>query len=176
MSKNNNNNYNRKKNKNHKYRNRNHSPTKKKKELNDYIYYTGSHRQASDYEKTTEFLINYIKGEYVYGNDIAESIRNGKYEDTSKWYPKLETSTETDPEKKKIMDIELQMKYKAQLDATIKRETTFGTNKTKAYSLIWERCTLSMQGQLEQRNDFEKDIYNNPINLINTIKEQTLNF
>ena len=83
---------------------------------------------------------------------------------------------ETDPDKKKITDIELQMKYKAQLDATIKRETTFETNKTKAYSLIWERCTLSMQGQLEQRNDFEKDIYNNPINLINAIKEQTLNF
>ena len=33
-----------------------------------------------------------------------------------------------------------------------------------------------MQGQLEQRNDFEKDIYNNPINIINAIKEQTLNF
>ena len=125
---NNNNNYNQKKNKNNKYKNRNYSLVKKKKELNGYVYYTGSHKQASGYEKTTEFLINYIKGEYVYGNDIAESIRNGRYADTSKWYPKLETSTETDPDKKKIIDIELQMKYKAQLDATIKRETTFGTN------------------------------------------------
>ena len=55
------NNYNQKKNKNNKYRNRNYSPAKKKKELNDCVYYTGSHKQASDYEKTTEFLINYIK-------------------------------------------------------------------------------------------------------------------
>ena len=62
------------------------------------------------------------------------------------------------------MDTELQMKYKAKLDATIKRETTFESIKTKAYSLIWERCTLSMQGQLEQRNDYKKEIYNNPIN------------
>ena len=51
-----------------------------------------------------------------------------------------------DLDKKRIMDIELQMKYKAQLDATIKKENTFESNKIKAYSLIWERCTLSMQG------------------------------
>ena len=68
------------------------------------------------------------------------------------------------------------MKYKAKLDTTIKRETTFESNKTKAYSLIWERCTLSMQGQNEQRNDFEKDVYNDPTNLITAIKEQTFNF
>ena len=169
-------NYNQKRNKNRKYRNRNHSPTKKKKELNDYVYYTGSHKQASDYEKTTEFLINYIKGEYAYGNDIAESIRNGAYVDSTEWYPKLEVSTESNPDKKRIEDTELQMKYKAKLDATIKRETMFDSNKTKAYSLIWERCTLSMQSQLEQRTDFETKIYNNPINLINAIKEQTMNF
>ena len=119
---------------------------KKKKELNDYVYYTGSHKQASDYEKTTEFLINYIKEEYTHGNNTAESIRNGRYSYTLEWYPKLEISMEMDPDRKKIMDIELQMKYKAQLDATIKRETTFESNKTKAYLLIWERCTLLMQG------------------------------
>ena len=39
-----------------------------------------------------------------------------------------------------------------------RRETIFESNKSKAYSLIWERCTLSMQGQMEQQNDFEKGI------------------
>ena len=34
---------------------------------------------------------------------------------------------------------------------------------------------LSMQGQIQQQNDFKNKIYNNPINLINAIKEQTLN-
>ena len=33
-----------------------------------------------------------------------------------------------------------------------------------------------MQGQIQQQNDVENKIYNNPINLINVIKEQTLNF
>ena len=83
---------------------------------------------------------------------------------------------QTDPDKKKTKGIELQMKYKAKLDVTMKRETTFESNKTKAYFLLWERCTLSMQGQIEQRKDFEIKIYNNPINLIKAIKEQTLDY
>jgi hypothetical protein len=31
-----------------------------KKSVNDYNYYLGLAKQASDYEMTTEFLINYI--------------------------------------------------------------------------------------------------------------------
>ena len=61
----------------------------------------GSHKQASDYENTTKFLINYIKGEFAYGNNITELIRNGKYVDTSTCYPNLEINTETDPDKKR---------------------------------------------------------------------------
>ena len=67
------------------------------------------------------------------------------------------------------------MKYKAKLDVTMKREITFESNKTKVYSLIWESCMLLMQEQIEQRNDFKKRIYNDPINLTAVIKEQTLN-
>ena len=38
----------------------------------NYNYYLGSAKQASDYETTTEFLINYIKKLYDYGkNDIG---------------------------------------------------------------------------------------------------------
>jgi hypothetical protein len=46
-----------------------------KKEINksvdDYYYYLGSAKQASDYEMTTEFLINYIKKTFDYGSDIG---------------------------------------------------------------------------------------------------------
>ena len=80
------NNNQRKRNKNHKHWNRNYSPGKKKKELNDYVYCTRSHKQASDYEKTTKFPINYIERKFAYGKDIIESIGNGKYVDISTWY------------------------------------------------------------------------------------------
>jgi hypothetical protein len=42
-----------------------------KKSVNDYNYYLGSAKQASDYETTTEFLINYIKKTFDYGSDIG---------------------------------------------------------------------------------------------------------
>jgi hypothetical protein len=42
-----------------------------KKSVNDYNYYLGSAKQASDYEMTTDFLINYIKKTFDYGSDIG---------------------------------------------------------------------------------------------------------
>ena len=52
----------------------------------------------------------------------------------------------------------------------------YKNNKTKAYSLIWERCTRAMQSKIEQRTDFNVKIYNDPIELIKAIKEHALNY
>ena len=67
-----------------------------RKKLRDYRYYTGSNVQASDFESTTEFIINYIKGEFNYGNNITEHLSNSKNETTENWYPTLEINTGTD--------------------------------------------------------------------------------
>ena len=53
------------------------------------MYYTGSNCQAPDFETKTEFLINHIKGEFNYGNDIAKLLRELKYIDIKLWYPTL---------------------------------------------------------------------------------------
>ena len=68
--------------------------------MNDYIYYMRSHKQALDYKKSIEFMINHIKGEVAYGSNIAESIQNVKYANTFAWYQRLKVNTETDPDKK----------------------------------------------------------------------------
>lgn len=46
-----------------------------KKGLTDYNYYLGSAKQASDYETTTEFLINYVKKTFEYGSDIGQALK-----------------------------------------------------------------------------------------------------
>ena len=46
--------------------------TKNKKGVNDYIFCTGTTKQASDYKICTEFIINYIKRTFNKGNDIAK--------------------------------------------------------------------------------------------------------
>ena len=140
------------------------------------MYYTGSNCQASDFETITEFVINHIKGEFNYGNDIAESLRELKYIDTKLWYPRLKLSTVIDPAIKLVETKQYELIFKAKLDATVKREEIYKNNKTTAYSLIWERCTRAMQSKIEQRTDFNEKIYNDPIELIKAIKEHALNY
>ena len=65
---------------------------------------------------------------------------------------------------------------KAKLDATIKREEIFNNNKTKAYSVIWERFLRGIQSKVEQRTDYKTKIYNDIIALLKAIKEHALNF
>ena len=65
---------------------------------------------------------------------------------------------------------------KAVLDAAIKRETIHIGNKTKVYTLIWNRWVRSLQSKIQQRKDFELRIYNDPIELLKAIKDHALNY
>jgi hypothetical protein len=65
---------------------------KKKKSVNDYNYYLGSAKQASDYETTTKFLINYIVKTFEYGNDIGQALRELEYPDPDSWKPTMRQS------------------------------------------------------------------------------------
>ena len=38
------------------------------------MFYVGTTKQASDYELSAEFIINYIKRIFTRGNDISESL------------------------------------------------------------------------------------------------------
>jgi hypothetical protein len=67
--------------------------TSKKKTLEDYYFYVGSAKQASNYESAADFIISHIKKEYDRGRDIAESLRELKKPNTDTWMPKLKGST-----------------------------------------------------------------------------------
>ena len=107
----------------------NKKPEKKKKGLTDYNYYLGSSRQASDYENTTEFIINHIKKTFTRGNDIAESLRMLQEPITELWKPDPEENLETDEEKKKLKAKLIDMEHKARLDLYLKREETYMENR-----------------------------------------------
>jgi hypothetical protein len=49
-----------------------------KKSLQDYVYYLGSPKQASDFTTTTEYIINYIRRMFTQGNDIANNLEERK--------------------------------------------------------------------------------------------------
>ena len=73
---------------------------KKKKTIEDYYFYVGSSKQATDYEITAEFVVTHIKKTFDRGNDIAESLRTLVKQDADAWLPTLRISTSTNDETK----------------------------------------------------------------------------
>ena len=86
--------------------------SKKKKTLEDYYFYVGSSKQASDYEVTEEFVINHIKKTFDRGLDISEALRNLQKPDTNSWKPTLQFSTKAGEAEKKVEDAQFRMEYR----------------------------------------------------------------
>jgi hypothetical protein len=150
--------------------------TNKKKTLEDYYFYVGSAKQASNYESAADFIINHIKKEYDRGRDIAESLHELKKPDTDTWMPKLKGSTKKDEEAKATQDTQFKMEYKAKFGEALHMIRIYNDNLVKLYALIWERCNTAMQSCLEQRTDYKSTIYNDPIELLQAIKEHATNY
>ena len=115
------------------------APTKTKKTVEDYFFYVGSSKQASDYEITADFVVNHIKKTFDRGNDIAEALRTLVKANPDVWKPTLQASTDADKEIKEREDKQFVMEYKAELDEAIRRKRTYENNTYKAYALLWER-------------------------------------
>jgi hypothetical protein len=149
---------------------------KKKKTIEDFYFYVGSSKQASDFETTSEFLINHVKKTFERGNDIAEALRMLKPQDTELWKPTLNFSASVDATIVKQEDRQNEMIFKADLDEFMKRRRMYENNLFKAYALIWERCAKAMQNKIASRTSFETTIYNDPIELLIAVKEHALNY
>ena len=152
------------------------SAGKKKKTLEDYYFYLGSAKQASNYATAADFIINHIKKEYDRGRDIAESLRELEIPDINLWMPTLRASTNPDTTIQVLENKQYEMEYKAKLTEALHRTRIYDDNLVKSYALIWERCNSAMQSQLEQRTDYKSTVYNNPIELLKAIKEHSLNY
>ena len=143
------------------------SPTSKpsyiKKTVEDYFFYVGSSKQASDYEITAEFVVNHIKKTFDRGNDISEALRTLDKPDTDTWKPALKMSVETDTDLKQREDKQFEIEYKAELDQAMKRKRAYEDNTFKAYALLWERCNKAMQNKIASRTDFDSIVFNDPI-------------
>ena len=161
--------------------NNNKKPEKEKKSLKDYNYYLGSSKQASDFESTTEFIINHIKKTYNHGRDIAEALKTLEPVDRTDWAPQLQVSivmgNDADAiRQRQAEDRQYEIEFKEDLSRYRKRVDDYEDNLVKAYALIWERCTKTMQNKIANTRDFEQEIYDNPIELLKEIKKNALNY
>jgi hypothetical protein len=111
---------------------------KKNKTIEEYFFYVGSSKQASDFETTSEFLINYVKKTFDRGNNVAEALQTLAPEDTELWQPTLQFSTAADDTPRKQENHQHELEYKANLDEFMRRKRSYNDNLFKAYALIWE--------------------------------------
>ena len=68
------------------------------------------------------------------------------------------------------------MVYKAELDEALKIKRIFKDNTFKTYALLQEHCAKSMQNKITARTDYDTTIYNDPIKLLQAIKEHSLKY
>jgi hypothetical protein len=148
----------------------------KKTKIEDYFYYLGSAKQATDFEETTEFVLNYIKKEFDLGIDIATALKKLEPLNTDEWIPTMNLVTETDAVKKEAQLETNRIVFKTRFDNYEARKRTYLDNCVKAYALLWERCTKGMRNRIEARTDFANNIEYNPIELLKAIKEHSLNY
>ena len=85
-------------------------------------------------------------------------------------------SNAEDQELVKRENRQFELEYKAKLGEAIKRVDKYQQNLYKAYAFLWEKCSRAMLHKILGQNDFDTEIYNDPIKLLILIKHHSLNF
>ena len=127
-----------------------------RKNLSDYIYYIGSATKANDYNIITNFIINHIKSTYRYGEDISKALEERKNIDFKDEIPRLQTSASDDEELKEVENRQLEILFKAEIEAFVKRTEEYKSNFVNAYGLIFAQCNRSLQNKIRGKDDFDE--------------------
>ena len=96
--------------------------TKSKKTLQDYAFYIGLAKQASDHNAVAKFLINHICKMHTNGNDVTNALEDGKTVDANTWKLSWLASAKSPITKRAQCNAktkECKILYKAEVDSWI---------------------------------------------------------
>ena len=85
------------------------------------------------------------------GEDIATALERLQDIDVKDWKPRIETSVELDDQIRITEQKQFDVEYKMEYDDFMKRKKSYKNNKTRAYGLIFERCTRAMAQKIQAR-------------------------
>ena len=105
---------------------RNHN--RRKKNIKDYVFYLVTSKQASDFEISSKYILNYIKGTFERGNDIAESLQTLTRIDTWAWRPQLEISKAKNANTREVENKQFELKFKPNLQESIQSSAVYEEN------------------------------------------------
>ena len=131
--------------------------------------------QTYSYSTVKEEIVNLIQRTYSHGLDVATSLKNMEVIDVDKDKPTLAACTIDKTQDAAGYEAELeQNKLVFQTEYTIwkERKEKLKYNLTSAFSLIFQKyCSTSMQKRVEEHEEYESTIYNDPIELLKAIGE-----
>eukprot|EP00978_Attheya_sp_CCMP212_P024632 scaffold77720_cov40-Attheya_sp.AAC.1 len=111
---------------------------KRKTTITDYVFHAGSVKQASEFQTTLEFVVNYIRKMYEYSSDIGNALENLQPMDKITEKPKLKIRSLSTNAEEKIAEAEqFGIEFRVDYDQWCKRIRMYEDNCTKSYALIW---------------------------------------
>jgi hypothetical protein len=128
--------------------------------LADYIFYIGLTRTAIEFKVAPQSVINHICKEFTYSEDIGKALEERAEVDFDANFP--------DDIARDMEETEFNKIFEAQVKIFIEREAIYQSNKKKAFTLIYEQCHKTLQGQTV--------IKGNPIALLNAIQEHQMSY
>ena len=142
-------------------------------------HYPGKPQKVT-YETLKDHIILQVQKTYKYGGDIADALRSMTTTTTAVAEPTRRTVTFdsnniNNPIMIENLKIEQQgydLDYKEKYRAYNTRKEQFEDNLIKAYALIFSYCNKVMQNRIEEMTDFDTQIRNDPIKLLEVIKEK----
>ena len=117
-----------------------------------------------------------VKKMFEYGNDIGQALKQLTEIDTDPWKPSISMSTSADTAVKEAQNKQFEIEFKVDYEAYRKQVLECKNKRTKAYALLWERCTEGMKNKIEAHTDFKSKVKDNPIELLKAVKEHALKY
>ena len=140
-------------------------------ELKDNVYTVGDAKQADQYNKTTESIVNYIQRTYDEGQDVKDALVALEHVDMDQYRPEQE---EEDEDNLSYID---KMILQQEVKEYVARTKKYKDNMNKAYGLILGQCTQGVKNKLEARRDWEElESEHDPIQLLQAIKAITQDY
>ena len=119
-------------------------------ELQGFLFDCSDYKQADNFVNTLKRVSEHVGAEFKHGGDIRSSIINGKEMNIPiPVAPSIVNPAAPTPEEQV-----LQMIFKGEIDAYIKRKSVLEDNIQKAYLLVLGQCTNLLQSKLKQQSSW----------------------
>ena len=126
------------------------------------------------FTNSLKFLVSHIRLTFDHGNDIAISLEKRQHPDFDADRPRLLVSTLADDDERAAEQVLLNEELRQFGKNLAIRKSTYELNKSKTCALLWKQCTEPLKQRIENLEDYESDLKQDHVKLLQAIQIQCL--